>query len=194
MIFFFNRQLKNWVILLFSVLSSDYPQCLTCLMRYPPVPDIGYLIEKAQYLREPKVGVSWAKQPNLLALIVWMLLKHKKNCSVLDEVMTISSNLDFYIMYRTDKKNYALVYVCVLVLAKLVVNVCVIKLSGTMKDCLKNVKIISVWRRYSWCILYVIDFFVALPTTTSLQLPDCKQCQVSCLPKTTPTGQLQLHK
>lgn len=29
-------------------------------MRYPPVPDIGYLIEKAQYLREPKVGVSWA--------------------------------------------------------------------------------------------------------------------------------------
>lgn len=27
-------------------------------MRYPPVPDIGYLIEKAQYLREPKVGVS----------------------------------------------------------------------------------------------------------------------------------------
>lgn len=41
----------------FSVLSSDYPQCLTCLMRYPPVPDIGYLIEKAQYLREPNVGV-----------------------------------------------------------------------------------------------------------------------------------------
>ncbi|XP_052697625.1 TBC1 domain family member 5-like isoform X5 [Crassostrea angulata] len=36
------------------LLSSDYPQCLTCLMRYPPVPDIGYLIEKAQYLREPK--------------------------------------------------------------------------------------------------------------------------------------------
>lgn len=56
--FFFYRQLKNWVIPLFSVLSSDYPQCLTCLMRYPPVPDIGYLIEKAQYLREPKVGVS----------------------------------------------------------------------------------------------------------------------------------------
>lgn len=58
LIFFFYRQLKNWVIPLFSVLSSDYPQCLTCLMRYPPVPDIGYLIEKAQYLREPKVGVS----------------------------------------------------------------------------------------------------------------------------------------
>lgn len=47
-------------------------------MRYPPVPDIGYLIEKAQYLREPKVGVSWAKQANLLALIMWMLLKLKK--------------------------------------------------------------------------------------------------------------------
>lgn len=46
----------------FSVLSSDYPQCLTCLMRYPPVPDIGYLIEKAQYLREPNVGVSWSSQ------------------------------------------------------------------------------------------------------------------------------------
>nr|XP_022326990.1 TBC1 domain family member 5-like isoform X5 [Crassostrea virginica] len=35
------------------LLSSDYPQCLTCLMRYPPLADIGYLIEKAQYLREP---------------------------------------------------------------------------------------------------------------------------------------------
>ncbi|XP_055997700.1 TBC1 domain family member 5-like isoform X7 [Ostrea edulis] len=35
------------------LLSSDYPQCLTCLMRFPPVADINYLVEKAQYLREP---------------------------------------------------------------------------------------------------------------------------------------------
>lgn len=72
-----------------------------------------------------------------------MLLKHKKNCSVLDEVTTVSSNLDFYTMNNRDKKNCALVYICVLVLAKLLVNVCVIKLSCTMKHCLKNVKIIS---------------------------------------------------
>lgn len=35
------------------LLASDYPQCLNCLMRYPPVGDVHFLIEKALYLREP---------------------------------------------------------------------------------------------------------------------------------------------
>lgn len=85
-----------------------------------------------------------------------MLLKHKKNCSVLDEVTTVSSNLDFLPCTVEDKKNCAHVYVCVLVLAKLLVNVCVIKLSGKMKHCLKNMKIISIWRRYFLKLMYII--------------------------------------
>ncbi|XP_061182868.1 TBC1 domain family member 5-like isoform X5 [Saccostrea echinata] len=36
------------------LLASDYPQCLNCLMRYPPLADINHLIDNAQYLREPK--------------------------------------------------------------------------------------------------------------------------------------------
>ncbi|WAR10543.1 TBCD5-like protein [Mya arenaria] len=35
------------------LLSSDYPSCLITLMRYPPVGDIHYFIEKARHLRDP---------------------------------------------------------------------------------------------------------------------------------------------
>lgn len=81
---------SNWKIELFpffSVLSSDYPQCLTCLMRYPPVPDIGYLIEKAQYLREPNVGVSWSRQFTGIHYV--NALKISKKCNGFYEVKTI---------------------------------------------------------------------------------------------------------
>ncbi|XP_076090904.1 TBC1 domain family member 5-like isoform X4 [Mytilus galloprovincialis] len=43
------------------LLASDYPQCLNCLMRYPPVGDVHYLIEKARYLRDPN---SHPRPPN----------------------------------------------------------------------------------------------------------------------------------
>ncbi|XP_013395365.1 TBC1 domain family member 5-like isoform X2 [Lingula anatina] len=35
------------------LLTGDYVTCLTSLMKYPPVGDINYMIEKALYLREP---------------------------------------------------------------------------------------------------------------------------------------------
>ncbi|XP_052252707.1 TBC1 domain family member 5-like isoform X2 [Dreissena polymorpha] len=35
------------------LLSIDYPSCLITLMRYPPVGDIHYFIDKARYLRDP---------------------------------------------------------------------------------------------------------------------------------------------
>lgn len=59
-------------------------------------------------------------------------------------------------MYRRDKKNCVFVYICVFVLVKLLVNVCVIKLLGKMKYCLKNVKIIFIWRRYFLKLMYII--------------------------------------
>ena len=37
------------------VLTSDYPSCLHLLMKYPPVSDVEYFIEKALYLRDPNV-------------------------------------------------------------------------------------------------------------------------------------------
>jgi hypothetical protein len=38
-----------------SVLTNDYPGCLGILMRYPPVGDVHYLIDKAMYLRDPNI-------------------------------------------------------------------------------------------------------------------------------------------
>ncbi|XP_041347301.1 LOW QUALITY PROTEIN: TBC1 domain family member 5-like [Gigantopelta aegis] len=35
------------------LLASDYVACLGCLMKFPPVGDVHYFIEKALYLREP---------------------------------------------------------------------------------------------------------------------------------------------
>ncbi|XP_053409326.1 TBC1 domain family member 5-like isoform X4 [Mercenaria mercenaria] len=35
------------------LLSSDYPSCLITLMRYPPVGDIHFFIDKARHLRDP---------------------------------------------------------------------------------------------------------------------------------------------
>ncbi|XP_064595291.1 TBC1 domain family member 5-like isoform X2 [Liolophura sinensis] len=35
------------------LLSSDYPTCLSTLMRYPPVGDVHYFVDKALWLREP---------------------------------------------------------------------------------------------------------------------------------------------
>ncbi|KAL4228737.1 TBC1 domain [Mactra antiquata] len=35
------------------LLSSDYPSCLNTLMRYPPVGDIHFFIDKARHLRDP---------------------------------------------------------------------------------------------------------------------------------------------
>ena len=39
-----------------AVLTSDYATCLTCLMKFPPVGDVHYFIQKALYLREPNVS------------------------------------------------------------------------------------------------------------------------------------------
>uniref|UniRef100_A0A0L8FXM3 Rab-GAP TBC domain-containing protein n=1 Tax=Octopus bimaculoides TaxID=37653 RepID=A0A0L8FXM3_OCTBM len=35
------------------LLTSDYPNCMNTLMRYPPVGDVHYFVDKALYLREP---------------------------------------------------------------------------------------------------------------------------------------------
>ncbi|XP_005105675.1 TBC1 domain family member 5 isoform X2 [Aplysia californica] len=35
------------------LLSCDYATCLTALMKYPPVPDVHYFVDKALWLREP---------------------------------------------------------------------------------------------------------------------------------------------
>ncbi|ELU02125.1 hypothetical protein CAPTEDRAFT_172782, partial [Capitella teleta] len=36
-----------------ALLTSDYPSCLQLLMKYPPVGDVHYFVNKAFYLREP---------------------------------------------------------------------------------------------------------------------------------------------
>ncbi|XP_074652496.1 TBC1 domain family member 5-like isoform X2 [Tubulanus polymorphus] len=43
------------------LLSSDYPTCLGVLMRYPPVGDVHYLIDRALYLRDPHI---YPRPPN----------------------------------------------------------------------------------------------------------------------------------
>ncbi|GAB1606602.1 TBC1 domain family member 5-like isoform X6 [Argonauta hians] len=35
------------------LLNSDYPNCMNTLMRYPPVGDVHYFVDKSLYLREP---------------------------------------------------------------------------------------------------------------------------------------------
>ncbi|XP_033732944.1 TBC1 domain family member 5-like isoform X3 [Pecten maximus] len=56
------------------LLASDYPQCLNCLMRYPPVADVHYLIEKARYLREPN---NYPRPPNYTVQTVNQLVTNK---------------------------------------------------------------------------------------------------------------------
>ena len=48
--------MSEYPVLLVSVLSNDYPSCLSTLMRYPPVGDIHFFIEKARHLRDPHVS------------------------------------------------------------------------------------------------------------------------------------------
>uniref|UniRef100_T1JG27 Rab-GAP TBC domain-containing protein n=1 Tax=Strigamia maritima TaxID=126957 RepID=T1JG27_STRMM len=40
-------------MLIFILLSSDYASCLTCLMKYPAVADVQYIMEVALHLRDP---------------------------------------------------------------------------------------------------------------------------------------------
>ncbi|XP_069119792.1 TBC1 domain family member 5-like isoform X4 [Argopecten irradians] len=61
------------------LLASDYPQCLNCLMRYPPVADIHYLIEKARYLREPN---NYPRPPNYTVQTVNQLVTNKPQKSM----------------------------------------------------------------------------------------------------------------
>ncbi|XP_021373962.1 TBC1 domain family member 5-like isoform X5 [Mizuhopecten yessoensis] len=56
------------------LLASDYPQCLNCLMRFPPVADVHYLIEKARYLREPN---NYPRPPNYTVQTVNQLVTNK---------------------------------------------------------------------------------------------------------------------
>lgn len=51
-----------FVVLSVSVIASNFQTCLGLLMHYPPLADINSLLQKALFLRDPKVR----KQPRSL--------------------------------------------------------------------------------------------------------------------------------
>lgn len=55
------RFLTAFVLLSVSVIASNFQTCLGLLMHYPPLGDINSLLQKALFLRDPKVS----KQPHL---------------------------------------------------------------------------------------------------------------------------------
>jgi hypothetical protein len=48
----------NQLSFFLSVLRGDYSDCLRRLMKFPPVGDVGYIVEQALHIRDPEVWPS----------------------------------------------------------------------------------------------------------------------------------------
>lgn len=51
-----SESLKLYVHISVLVIASNFQTCLGLLMHYPPIGDINSLLQKALFLRDPKVG------------------------------------------------------------------------------------------------------------------------------------------
>lgn len=59
-----------------QVLSSDYAACLHLLMKYPPVADMQFFINKALYIREPSVRIFGYSKSSCFASIINITWNH----------------------------------------------------------------------------------------------------------------------